>query len=112
MTDRVKLLADTLACLKGGYHIEHVGTLRGAAVVADAWPHSAYYYTVNDNGGEFHVHKVNSSSPGRSVAYEGIGGTADAGTMAYRVQCVMRGLKIDWNIRFDAEEIEIMRKAA
>ena len=111
-TDRAALLADTLACLKGGYRIEHVGSLRGSPVVADYWPHAACYYSVSDNGGEFHVHKLNSSSPGRSVAYDTTRGIMDAGTMAYRVQCVMRGENVDWDIRFDPDEIEVMKKAA
>ena len=105
-------MADTLDCLRGGYGIEHVGTMRGSAVVADHWPHRAYYYSVCDNGGEFHVHRINSSAPGRSVAYDTNDGMMDAGTMAYRVQCVMRGEDVDYDLRFTPEEIEIMRKAA
>lgn len=111
-TDRATLMAETLDCLRGGYGIEHVGTVRGSAVVADYWPHRPYYYSVCDNGGEIHVHKLNSSAPGRSVAYDTTSGMMNGGTMAYRVQCVMRGDKIDWNLRFTDEDIEIMRKVA
>lgn len=104
------MLADTLRCL-ASYGVQHVGTVKGSPVVVDQWPHAAYYYSVCDNGGEFHVHKLNSPSPGRSVAYDGIGGRADAGTMAYRVQCVMRGERIDWKLSFSPEEIAIMKAA-
>lgn len=109
--DRAKLLADTIACLSA-YGIQHAGQMRGSPIVAGHWPHTAYNYTVCDNGGEFHVHRINSSLPGSSVPYETTQGDMDAGTMAYRVQCVMRGERIDWSLRFSAEEIEIMKEAA
>ena len=110
-TDRDVLLADTIACLRA-YKIEHVGTVRSAPVVADSWPHTACYYSVCDNGGEFHVHRLNSSDPGRSVAYDTNDGIMDPGTMAYRVQCVMRGEDVDYELHFTPEDIEIMKAAA
>ena len=79
---RAKLMTDVLVCLKSGYRIELVGSVRNCPVVADQWPHKAAYYSVGDNGGEIHVHELNSSDPGRSVAYETIDGNMNAGTMA------------------------------
>jgi hypothetical protein len=110
-TDRAALLSDTIACLRA-YKVEHAGSLRGSPVVADSWPHAAYYFVINDNGGEFHVHRINSSTPGRSVAYETTKGDMDAGTMAYRIKCVMRGEKIDWKLLFTDEDAQIMKEAA
>jgi len=109
---RAKLMTDVLVCLKSGYRIELVGSVRNCPVVADQWPHKAAYYSVGDNGGEIHVHELNSSDPGRSVAYETIDGNMNAGTMAYRVACVMHKEKIDWALRFSAEELEILMAQA
>ncbi len=110
--DREQFMKDTLECLKGGWHIEQLGVVREAPVVADCWPHKAAYYSICDNGGEFHVHELNSSNPGESVPYDVSSGLpVDAGTMAYRIALTMRGEKIEWGVRFSQEEISIMKAA-
>lgn len=109
---RDEMMAECIFVLVAGYGLDHCGTLRGCPIFADKWPHAAYYYSVSDNGGEIHVHRINSSSPGESTAYETIDGRMNGATMAYRVQCVMRKEKIDYAMRLTNEDVQILKQAA
>lgn len=102
------MIADTIACLRLGWHIKAIGEANGSIILADyGW------FFLCDNGGEFNVGKINDDASMRSIPYTDLSyfDLLDGGTMAYRVFCAIRGEEIDYRFRCP-EIIEARREAA
>ena len=85
----------TLSCLAWGWGIKQCGVVRGSPVVEQGYPYNDYW-SICDNGGEFHAHKLNSTEPGEAAPYSTFNNVGP-GTTAYRLACIMRGEKINWD---------------
>ena len=98
---RKKLLSDTVACLGYGWSYRKIGEINGQPILSDESrqerivPSYDWIY-ICDNGGEFNVGRINMKDM-RSVPYSDGPIMVDAGTMAYRLACAIRGDEIDYS---------------
>ena len=98
-----QLLADTAKCLRHFTGAAQVsGVTRGGSILMQRTAFPLYdFWMITDNGGEINVERVNCPDTLQSIPSDWFGIPLDAGTMAYRVACVMDGTKIDYHTRMD-----------
>lgn len=96
---RRECFAGMLASLKQS-GIRVVGTLNGSALVE----RNGVVWSLNDNGGEIGLGRVNDPNVCLMAPYTAGGITLDGGTVAYRVRHLMAGLPVDWTLGVPAEE--------
>jgi hypothetical protein len=108
---RAALFADMIACFHA-FNIRIVGAIKNALVIQnEAWPYGDMWM-LSDNGGELNVTRINSAELTRSEPYTWDGIVLDGATMAYRVRCVLDGDPVDYNLRHDADVLDICKEMA
>ena len=80
--------------------IRVVGVMEGAALVERA----GVVWSLNDNGGEIGLARVNDPGLSLMAAYTASGHTLAGETVAYRVRHLMAGLPVDWALGVPAVE--------
>lgn len=103
---RRECFADMLKSLQAS-GIRFVGTMKGAALVE----RNGVVWSLNDNGGEIGLARVNDPGLSLMAAYTAGGHTLAGETVAYRVRHLMAGLPVDWAFGVPAVEPTDARRA-
>lgn len=95
---RAQLSRDVLSILAKAYDFRVLGAFvdGGAVYIRTGFEGGYAMWSIADNGGEFNVEKVNSGEI-VSIPYFAFRLAVDAGTVAYRIACVVKDEPIDWS---------------